>query len=158
MKKLLPLFLLIFAAASFGQTRGLQVKYDKFKDETTVSYVRLNVVKTDLSMIIAADYPGEKLAKDHDEFSLSFGCRAVCFSPSLSTKLIMLVDGERITLTPLSSRPSIDLAIFMLSRVQLKKLADAKLVEFQVGSYEGVFLDPDHENIKKMLEATTATK
>jgi uncharacterized protein YuzB (UPF0349 family) len=155
MKKLLPLFLLIFAAASFGQTRGLQVKYDKFKDETTAIYVRLNVAK-DLSMIITADYPGEKLAKDQEQFVLSFGCRSVCFNTSISTNLITLVDGERITFSQPSDRESMDLAMFYLTRAQLTKLANAKLVEFQVGRHEGVFLDPDHENIKKMLEATKA--
>lgn len=66
MRKLLPLFLLIFATASFGQTRGHQVKYDKFKHKTTANYIRLNAVKDvlnaakNVSMIVTADYPGEK--------------------------------------------------------------------------------------------------
>lgn len=152
MKKLLPILLiLICAAAALGQD-GLETKYDKFKNETSVTFWGTGLGVDEAAMFT---HSGDKLTSDVDTFFLYFRgngrCYGFCFH---DPGLILLIDGNR---EDLGTRKTLsDGVVFSISRDMLKKIADAKLVEYQVGRYEGKWETKTLNKFKLLLAAGTA--
>lgn len=156
MKKLLPIIILLFAVSAFGQTtreNGIEVAYDKFKDVTNV---RLIEIGGPLSMLTSFSYGGQILTKDAEQFYLFFSgsrCSGFCFNDAA---LILLIDGERVHG---GYRKGLgDSTIYSIDRDMIKRLADAKLVEYQVGRFEGKWEAKTIAKFKTLLDLGTVRK
>lgn len=152
--KLTLLVILALSIAAFGQTtreNGIEVAYDKFKDVTNV---RLFEMSSPLAMITSFSYGGAKLTKDVDTFYLFFSgsrCSGFCFNDAA---LILLIDGERFHG---GYRKGLgDSTIYRISRDDIKRIADAKLVEYQVGRFEGKWEEKTLAKFKTLLDLGTA--
>ena len=158
MKKLLPLFILIFAIATtaIGQTtteNGTQVIYDKFKDTTRVQLVDFS---GSVSMIASFSYDGSKLTKNAEHFYIFFSgsrCSGFCFQDAA---LILLIDGERFHAGV--RRGLGDSTIYAMDRDAITKIANAKLVEYQVGRFEGKWEGKMLAKFKTLLDLGTVKK
>ncbi len=133
--------------------KNLTIKYDKFKDQTRISFEGFSNV----DYTIGTEYNGESLRRNANDFYIYFyggsRCYGFCFH---DPELILIVDGER-TFAGTDEGLS-DSAIFSIDRKMLERLAAAKLVEFQVGRYEGKWKDKDIENFKTLLGLATVIK
>lgn len=150
MNKLILIGLMLAAVAVNGQ--GITTAYDKFKEQTRVSY-RTEV--TSLSVTFSFGHPGTTLRKDADSFYMfvhgGSRCSGFCFN---RPALIFLVDDERRHFGTQHNGLS-DSALYSLTRAELQWIADAKSVEFQVGRYEGKLKDDDLAGLKALLVAGT---
>ncbi len=140
------ILILVFAAAGFGQ---LTTTYDKFKDETKVAYRTEHGV----AMTTVFTYGGTELVGKAQLFYFIFSkssCPGLCFD---DPALIFLIDGERTTIGSYKGFGSS--AIFSTSRSIIIKIAKAKSVEFQVGSFEGKLSDEDIKQYTELLKLAT---
>lgn len=150
------LLIVVLAAAAFAQDRKLPndftVSYDKFKDVSTVTF---NDGRTFAGYLVGGfDHPGEKLTATIDDFYFMFRpvgrCSGFCFD---DPELIFIIDGERISLG--RDRGLHDLALYIITRPLLDRLASAKLVEFKVGRFEGKFDAKTFPKLRTLLEMAT---
>ena len=137
--------ILLLTIPALAQT----VTYDKFKDETRVSVYKPNM---GLSIEWAFTYQGRELKENVDTFYVNFTggryCNGYCFKDPM---LILLIDGERVDLSDGRHRLG-DSAAFAVDRAVMEKAVNAKLVEYQVGPYEGRWKEKD---IRKLFDAGT---
>ena len=154
------LILLLFVS-SFSQidTKGVEVKYDKFKDKTTVTLmleVNIKLVpKEDLVFGSSSSFDGKKPTSIPDKFVFTFISNSKLKSYEFSNSLIILADDERIRLgnatTYISGKseyePS-EIMIYTLSSENLKKIVGAKNVEIQLGKAEFAL----NENLLKAIK------
>ena len=162
--KILVLILLL-AAAVFGQTqtqklpKEFAIKYDKFKDETDVSFYDFgsSLLPSGTTTTVGFIHPGNTLQQDSKEFYLFFsksGCSGFCFhDPSF----ILLIDGERVIVSNRSDVLS-DSVLFFVDRSILSRIASAKLVEYQVGRFEGAWKEKNIAKFKTLLNLGTIKK
>lgn len=143
--KTLFLFLLLLTPA-IGQT----TEYDKFKDVTHVYIYKPGTP----SIIWSFKYQGQTLTKDADTFYLYFNgghnCRGFCFN---DPSLILLIDGKRFDLSDGKDRLS-DSAIWQIDRATMEAVVNAKLVEYQVGHFEGKW-QGDLKDLKTLFDLAT---
>jgi hypothetical protein len=113
--------------------KGFLVDYDKFKDITDVSYLSTDY-KGLLQSWISFNYQGRNLDKNIETFYVTFlgtgRCYGFCFK---EPTLILLIDGERYSV---SNNQLANIVRFALPRSTVEKIVHAKIVEFQVGTYE----------------------
>jgi len=156
MKKLLPIFLLFFTATAFAQTtteNGIEAIYDKFKDTTRVQLIDFS---GPVSMITSFSYDGSKLTKNAENFYVFFSgsrCSGFCFHDAV---LILLIDGERFNVG--LRRGLGDSTIYAMNRDAITKIANAKLVEYQVGRFEGKWDGKMLAKFKTLLDLGTWQK
>jgi len=155
MKKLLPIFVLALAVTVAAQKppKGFFVEYDKFTDETEVSFLDYD------SAFAAAwfTYKGKTLDSDVETFLLTFDgrrCDGYCFN---DPELIFLIDGER-TLLPKLSRVLSDSATFPISRDLMARLIAAKKIEYRVGRFEAEWKEKLRAKLKTLLDLGTVKK
>lgn len=148
------LTLLLATGVTFGQTvpkppKGVEAKYDRFKDTTTVSM--RGVGRGYASMDIVFFYDGQTISKDVEDFYLVFSafgrCSGFCFNRA---DLILLIDGQRERLSYIDALT--DRALFVASREILTRIANADTVEYQVGSRDGKVRDDGPRRIRELLE------
>lgn len=141
--KTLFLFLLLLTPV-IGQT----TEYDKFKDITRVYIYNSGNPST----IWSFKYQGQTLTKDADIFYVYFNgghsCHGFCFN---GPSLIFLVDGKRLDLSDGKDRLS-DSAIWQIDRPTMESIVNAKLVEYQVGRFEGQW---DLKELKTLYDLAT---
>lgn len=132
--------------------KGFLVDYDKFKDHSDVSYLS-NDYKGLLQSWISFNYKGQSLERDVETFYVTFSgtgrCGGFCFN---RPTLILLIDGERYSIP---NKQLADIVRFPLGRPIVEKLANAKLVEFQVGKYEEVWKRKGIEKWRQLLALGT---
>ena len=156
MKKLLPLFILLLAVSAFGQIKapsGFTATYDKFKD---LSHVYFSGYGVGVMESVGFFSNGADLVKDQERFYLSFAgtrCHGFCFNDST---LIVLADGERIHSG--TDKGLGDSAFYMVTRDTIAKIAAAKLVEYQVGRFEGKWEAKTLAKFKTLLDLGTVAK
>lgn len=162
MKTLLVIALL--AVAGFGQV----VKYDKFKDETTV-HVEVKVKSNtkprnkldNLKLLAAFKYSGQTLRKNIDLFGVAFSAGNQRWRFLRSHGLIMMIDGERHDLGSgdhdgqITGSGVYETVTFIVDRSTFSVIANAKTLELQLGPYEG-FIDEDNlAKLKAYFALTT---
>lgn len=153
--KILGLFLLtaVLALGAVGQAKpkGVDVEYDKFKDETRVE---MYVGRAWNGIRLAYEFEGSKLdsAVETFQFIYSYECRTrYCFHDY--DEIIFLIDGERLIKTkPIYPTIGADTIVFELSRAELTRLAGAKQVEFKVASLERTINAKDLSKIQTLLD------
>ena len=165
--------LLLFACyTSLAQLpKDYSSKYDKFKDLTTISRKGsiIRAAKGSKESRVAAIYfnpvlshQGQTLQRNVQAFSLVFRsvsmlCRTWCFHGN--SNLIVLADGERLHLGDGfwdgSAGSTTEIMSYTISRTDLEKLATAKVIEFQLGNFEGKFAANDSNAVKTTLELGT---
>lgn len=142
-----------FAAYPAKAPKGFDIRYDKFKDLTTIDFTSLQLP---VHVISGYYHSGQVLIRDQEEFYLMFfgrGCKGFCFR---GAQLILLIDGER---TPLGTDDGLgDEVIFTVPRAVFKRIAAAKLVEYQVGRFEGQWKTQEIENFNTLLDFGTLKK
>jgi len=152
------LFLItLLASLGYGQAKpakGIDVAYDKFKDETTVSFV-------DFPSTFMFTHPGRTIDADAQEFFFRFGYSCpgyFCFRGDVGFRVIIdggpplqVAEDEHLVLA--------DTMVFIINRENLAKLAAAtKQVEYQVGTYRGTWKDKIITKFKALLDAGTVKK
>jgi hypothetical protein len=138
------------SADSAGQT--VERKYDRFKDETTVTLKRQRILDSKsprqvLEMSAKATFKGEQPTGSFDSVEVTFTSSAEKSSYSESVELNFIVDGERVRgalasvgrsynpAPPLA--PDLKLAediIVFVNVDAIRKVAGGKKVEMQLGS------------------------
>jgi hypothetical protein len=128
--------------------KGFRVDYDKFKDRTDVSYLSTDY-KGLLQSWFSFTYDGQNLQKNVETFYVTFlgtgRCYGFCFK---QPTLILLIDGDR---HAISNNQLADIVRFPLPRSIVEKIANAKIVEFQVGTYEEVWKPKAIEKWRQLL-------
>jgi hypothetical protein len=129
-----------------GQKGKLQVKYDRFKDLTTVTVPAMRLTGSVLRGLMATvigTHDGERRAAPKEVGLLFFSFSDTTQFDDETISLIFLVDGERINASDVKrversySSGSYHEGVFApMSAAMLKRLADAKSVEGQLGSIE----------------------
>jgi hypothetical protein len=160
MKKLLPLvaiFLLSLSvvAQDTKPPKGFVRNYDKFKDLTEVSFTDSGFLPPYYTGWFR--HEGQKLEADIDKFYITFRgyrCTGFCFK---SPTLIFIIDGERLAMPRLDNLLS-DTATWTLDRDTLSRITGAKLVEYQVGGFEGNWKDKTIPKFKTLLDLGTVKK
>ena len=151
--------ILAFTFAALGQAKapkGFDIRYDKFKDATSVSFGSYGTL---IFERFGFDHKGTSLDQDQDEFYLMFtGTRASCtgFCFKGGTDLILLIDGERV-IAGTDGRLS-DYVYFYVKRSLIEQLAAAKLVEYQVGRFEGKWEAKTLSKFKTLLDLGSVQK
>ena len=175
------ILILVFAFTAFGQSlqdkiekfekhKFYKVDYDKFKDTTKVSfpYVYLKGTKESKSAAGAVGFgiifffDGQAVTSDVDKFYITFDatCGSWCFLKDHS--LLFLNDGQKLDLgdgshdgkVASAGRSGITVSEFMIYTIRrddLTVIANSKLSEFQLGSFEAVFSDYAKKVVKNML-------
>lgn len=150
MRKLLVVSILaVLPMATYGMSpqaskspKDIQVRYDKFKDVTTVTTMMgVGTVRHLSIFTVAAMREGQSTAST-PRFYLSFSD-----IDDSDAKLILLIDGVRSTLTPASGT-----AIFPTDIEQLAKIGAANSVEGQVGSVEFALTPAQRAQMKRFVE------
>jgi hypothetical protein len=174
MKNILIITLLIFllSVSSIAQSPKPgepETKYDKFKDKTTVTVV-IQLSKTliiggvlieDLSLTLATSFNGRKPPsepKDITSFFLSVNTRK---RYSFSHSWIILADEERVKLGDgeyegtASGAKVAELIFYSMSRENLKKVANAKKIEMQLGDTAFTLTESQVKNLKDFYKEIT---
>lgn len=177
MKILIPILFLAAAVSAFGQalqeridrlddSKTYTVKYDKFKDETTVTGrvgfrpPKGHLIDT-LELAMVAKFPGQTITQDADIYDCYFiphYSRTWVFLHD--TNLIMLLDGTKRDFGRGKQGGNVYLGgvnewvYFKMSREDLQAMADAKTVEIQLGSYEGRISTKSQPRLGTFLDLT----
>ncbi len=163
----------------FENRKSYKVDYDKFKDTTKVSFrdVYLGDTKGSKSAAGAVAFgiifffDGQTVKSDVDKLYITFAatCGSWCFLKDHS--LLFLNDGQKLDLGDGShdgtvasagrsgyyssaGRSSIIVSesmVYTIRRDDLVVIANSKLSEFQLGSFEAVFSDAAKQVVKNML-------
>lgn len=145
--------ILAFAMSAFGQKSKVGADYDKFKDETTVSF---NGYGVGVSENISFTFSGKDLKADAEEFMFWFGgnrCRGYCFD---DPEFIMIIDGRRSAVY--TDKRLDNSAIFTVPRSEVEAIANATLVEYRVGSFQGKWEQKTIGMFKELLALGTVKK
>ena len=144
------LLILVLAVPIYSQ---VEVKYDKFKDESVVRLDggRLGLAKVAVFYVSKGETPTRP---DSMWFTVSRYCELKCGN---DRQLIILADGERFDL----GRGAHDLIrdrfglyermAYSVPIADLALIADAKKVELQLGSVEAKLSDKQKAGIKELL-------
>lgn len=167
MKKPLTITFLTFllAITSFAQTstdKNVEIKYDKFKDRTTVS-LKLPIVNNplqseELYLGMTSAFNGNKPTSIPDSVYSFFLSVTKTKQYSLSHSWIVLADEERIRLGDGQylgeggELKAAEVIIYSLSSENLKKIASAKKVEMQLGSKEFALTDSQLASLKEFYK------
>lgn len=160
MKTRIFLIIFVLSVTAFAQDpnkpakppKGFQIVYDKFKDKTEVGFY--DVGFSNPSFAAWFRHPGPVLEGDIGEFVFAFlggRCSGYCFN---DPALIFIIDGDRVVMPPLRNFLG-DTAAFPIERDLLTRIAAAKLVEYQVGRYQGVLKDKNIARLKTLLDLGT---
>jgi hypothetical protein len=167
MKQLLILIMLTVSTTAFGQTieqqiatfespKQYQYKYDKFKDYTSVLTAPQNLKPIDkkkgveygLAAFYAMGFSGSETdKKGSPEFQLGIASYSSDWRFLRATKLILLIDGERLDLgngrrSSSVGRGSVtEYLTYTLSADDLDRIGKSSTVELQVGNFEGRLSD-----------------
>jgi hypothetical protein len=123
----------------------LKTSYDKLTDRTTVSFGPKSIKGKALSITTYFSYPGRVPSEPIKHIGLvfdSYSSRDWRYLREQDRVLFILADTERITASPSSIDPIIDLAaikerlIFTVTVEQLARLAQASKVEVRLGRDE----------------------
>lgn len=172
---LFPLTLTVFAQSlqerikQVPDAKKFTVEYDKFKDLTTLStYVRFrnphagtrgNRINATLQCGIRSLFSGTELHKDSELFSLICGpMYSFGYWQFLEDHhLIFLLDGVRLDLRDGKHGGTVDdeYVIYLVTRDDIQKLGEAKQIEIQFGSYEGIIEKDGQPRIKTLLDLAT---
>jgi len=148
--------LLVFALPIVGQSNEeLKIKYDRFKDETTVG-ISLGKIEPgwgdSVTHIIAATHPGQK-PQVSSSTKFTWMITAPRIPPYGKTELILLVDEARIRLEgAASSGGSSRVAMIPINLDTLRRVSNANVVEGQVGKSEFKLTPEDREKIATFLK------
>jgi len=166
MKKILAttIFTLLLTISSFAQAvefGKITTKYDKFKDITSLS-LKLAISKDTnefFVLFINAAFDGKTPASSDKDIMFSFISMTSEKQPApASRSWIALADDERINLgngeytnTLISTTYASTMAYFV-SEINLKKIANAKKVEMQVGSKEFALSESQIASLKELYK------
>lgn len=160
----ITIFTLLFTISCFAQidTKGVETKYDKFKDKTTVTLmlemnIRL-VPKEDLVFGSSSSFDGKKPTSIPDKLVFTFISNSKIKQYEFSNSLIILADDERIRLGDAkyiggtsSFEPS-EIMIYTVSLENLKKIVAAKKIEMQIGKTEFALNDAQLNAVKEFYK------
>ena len=165
MKNLLTtiLLMLLLMTASYAQTttsKDLEVEYDKFKDSTTVT-LKLPIMEG-LLLVLIDSFSGKKRLSMPDNVLTTFMSVSDQKQFYISHSWIILADDERIRLgdglytggTTASSRAT-EVILYPVSQENLKKIANAKKVEMQLGSKEFALTESQITSFKEFYKQLT---
>lgn len=157
MKTIYSIFLVvILAATTFGQTadkppKGVDVRYDKFKDITTASVRSTSGLMSTMNITVVFMHAGNNIPASGGDFLISFRptirCRGFCFREA---NLIMLIANERMSIGHL--QPLTDNAVFPVESGTLDRIARSDNVEYQVGTFEGRIDGDLQKKIRSLLD------
>ncbi len=148
------LAILLLSAAAVAQTKlpkWFDVSYNKFEDQTTISFVEYG----QMIYMVSAVYPGETLTRELDDFYITFtrqDCYGFCFKGDVS--LILMIDGKRVIAGERENTLS-DSISFTVHRDLIKQIASAKLVEYKVGIFEKKWEAKSLAKFKLVLDLST---
>lgn len=157
------ILLLFIPCLSQIDTKGVEVKYDKFKDKTTVTLmleVNIKMVpKEDLVLGSSSSFDGKKPTVIPDKHVFTFISNSKLKSYGFDNSLIILADDERIPVGNATTyikgesefEPS-EIMIYSLSSNNLKKLAGAKSIEIQLGKAEFALNEKQLEAVKEFYK------
>lgn len=141
----LTLLLLVPSYAQTTADKNIEIKYDKFKDRTTVS-LKLTITEKlpieELLFALTNSFEGKKQTSMPSDISGFFLSVTKEKQYSISHSWIVLADDERIKLGDgmyqgeANDSRAAEVIIYSISSENLKKIANAKKVEMQLGSKE----------------------
>ena len=148
------ILILILSVAGLAQTKlpkWFDVSYNKFEDQTTISFVEYG----QMIYMVSGAYPGETLERELDDFYITFtrqDCYGFCFKGDVN--LTLLIDGKRVVA---GERESVlnDSISFTVHRDLIKQIAAAKLVEYKVGIFEKKWEPKSLAKFKLLLDLST---
>lgn len=141
-----------FTVSALGQDKmpkWFDREYDKFEDKTTIDFAQSGRA----ILHVGFTFKGSTLLADQQEFYFYFQggrCRGFCFN---NAELTLLIDGERHS-GGIDKRLG-DNAIYLIGRPMIEEIANAKLVEYRVGSFEGKWETKALAKFKTLLELGT---
>jgi hypothetical protein len=141
--------------------KAVEVKYDKFKDTTSVT-LTLQLIKKvallstgeDLSLSLVSSFDGKKPTLMPDDINGFFLSVSKKKQYSNSHSWIVLADDERIRLGDgvykgeEGAVRAAEVIIYSISLANLKKIASAKKVETQIGNAEFTLTEPQLQSLK----------
>lgn len=156
--RLIGLLILIFAVNGLAQKlpKGFEIKYDKFKDQSQVYFFDDYTGIALVNLTAGFNHPGTDLTENQKDFYLYFSglnCSGFCFHDA---SFILLIDGERVSFP--NDRSLSDSVIFAIDRSMLERMAAAKVVEFQVGRFEGTWKEKTIKKFKTLVDLGTMKK
>lgn len=164
MTKPLPFLILVLVSVlslhAQKPPKGLEVKYDKFQDETLVITDYLYTGSRDQTVWFEYTFRGQTLKADAGEFVMVVADKCgsrYCFY-DFDAEIVFLIDGERLKKSNPDHQLASDIILFDLTRSELAKIANAKTVEFQVGRREGAIRSEDLSILKSLLTFTSLKK
>ena len=161
-------------ATSEKTVRYLKVKYDKQKNQTTVTLKRMSLSSAmnkevnsvtevaQLDLDGSFDYPGQKLSQAVEAVTLNF--RALSKFPVYQNpqNVVGVVDGDRALMLGATSYKS-NSQTFMIEEVlsisvpytALKRMADSKSLRIFLGTREIKFREKDQEALRELASFMT---
>lgn len=117
-----------------------EIKYDKFKDETTIT-TPMVLVSDNLGLKVIAIYQGQTITAPRFLELIVYSLNT--FTHSRDTEMILLIDDERVVLKGRADYSSY-LGFIPITLHTLKRIVGAKSVEGQIESVE-FKLKPEHQ-------------
>jgi hypothetical protein len=150
---------LLLMSAPFPQKSRLEIKYDRFKDETTIRTPQMvipGVANEHLSFSFAAAYPGRTKTQP-ETVTLEFLLEAPYAQFPDDAELILLVDGQRIKLGAITHvrderryGTTYQAGSFSATLDIITRVAHGSVIEGQLGPYEFRFLRQHMEGIRQL--------
>lgn len=150
--------ILLFLLLTLPVYSQVDVKYDKFKDQTTATSD--TYLSKGLQMYVKAMHRGEK--SEDIQYFLVFRDSGKDWQYLRSHGLIFLADGSRMDLgtgahdgkinTSRFGSSVSEVMMYRIVRADLEKLANSSLVEMKLGRTELVFGEKDKKAVKEMLD------
>jgi len=152
---------LICAAISLGQkpSKGIEVKYDKFQDETQVRTDLFYPQKRAPTVWFEFWHPGPVQKEEVSEFYIYFESDCTdryCFRSG--DQLIFRINDERLLKKEADISSSGDVTRYILTRDEMQRLASATMIEYQVADLEGAIRTKDLPRIQAFLNFATTKK
>ena len=160
------------ATAAAKPSKYLKTKYDKSKDQTTVTLKKISLSGSmarevgnandipQLSMDASFSYPGQQLTKPVAEVTLKFSTFSKYPVYQKGQNVVAVVDGDNALVLGASTYSSNsqtfgieEILSIKLPYEALKRIADSKSLKLYLGSREINFKESEHEAVRDLARA-----
>ncbi len=141
--------------ASAKQGRDIWASYDKFDDKSTV------YCKADSTLFFIFTFKGRTLLAEPKTFFIQADSTDAKDELSYSTRLQFIADNERIELKAVDYKLSGNIAelkrsVYFIATPQIvEKIANAKILDYRVGTFENNLVNSERNKIKIFLSLST---
>ena len=160
------------AAGAAKPSKYLKTKYDKSKDQTTVTLKKISLSGSmarevgnandvpQLSMDASFNYPGQQLTKPVEEVTLKFSTFSKYPAYQKSQNVVGVVDGDNALVLGASTYSSNsqtfgieEILSIKVPYAALKRIADSKTFKLYLGSREIDFKETEHAALRDLAGA-----